>query len=194
MNIIMINNIVDQITLDCLTNKYFLKKKQLAQERIIIDKKEKKFYRKRILNLTRDLLLKKHECPESNNNEISSSFDNYVKICINYFKALDNNDIIQKELKYIENNETDILNELNLNNNTNTNDNINNYNTEEENKLMMRTLKVKNPLNNFIKKTIINKKEIILPKEKDINLSDPNLRNKGIRKKKNISINYDENN
>jgi hypothetical protein len=59
----------------------------------------------------------------------------------------------------------------------------------------MRSVKINAPsLDNFIIKTITKKPEnIILPKQKEINLMDPILKNKGICKKKNITNKYDEN-
>jgi hypothetical protein len=59
----------------------------------------------------------------------------------------------------------------------------------------MRSFKITKPsLDNFVKIKYTKKpSEIVLPKQKDINLKDPDLRNKGIRKKKNIINKYDEN-
>ena len=39
---------------------------------------------------------------------------------------------------------------------------------------------------------IVPKEEPVLPKQKDINLKDPALKNKGIRKKKNINNKYED--
>ena len=56
----------------------------------------------------------------------------------------------------------------------------------------MRKINVKqNSLDAFVKKKK-NPKEIILPKQKKINLKDPLLKNKGIIKKKNIINKYEE--
>jgi hypothetical protein len=65
---------------------------------------------------------------------------------------------------------------------------------EEANTLLMRSFKIAKPsLDNFVKiKYTKSPSEIILPKQKEINLKDPDLRNKGIRKKKNIINKYDE--
>ena len=66
---------------------------------------------------------------------------------------------------------------------------------EEANNILMRSFKITKPsLDNFVTIKYTKKpSEIILPKQKDINLKDPDLRNKGIRKKKNIINKYDEN-
>ena len=53
----MSENVITQITLDCLINKEVYEKMQHNFKKPrIVNKKEKKFYRKRILNLTRELL------------------------------------------------------------------------------------------------------------------------------------------
>jgi len=57
----------------------------------------------------------------------------------------------------------------------------------------MRSIKIKNGLENFVTiKSFKKPDEMILPKIKEINLEEPTLRNKGIQKKENINIKYDE--
>ena len=58
----------------------------------------------------------------------------------------------------------------------------------------MRSIKMEIPtLDKYVKKTSTKKKEnIILPKQKTINLQDPELKNKGL-KKKNITNKYEDN-
>ena len=67
---------------------------------------------------------------------------------------------------------------------------------EEADKLLMRKINIKsNSLDNFVTKTNITKKEVVLPRNKNINLTDPDLRTKGITrqaKKKNIVNIYEE--
>ncbi len=177
-----------QITLDCLLNKEVYEKMQdNFKQSKNINKKDKKFYRKRILNLTRELLLKKDDNYNEINPDIKFSFDNYVKTCIQYFKIIDNNDIIQEEYKDF-NADLDNHDDLNINNNNNCYD-------KEKDKLFMRSIKMPNGLEKFVK-IITTKKpeEIILPKIKEIDLKEPTLRMKGIQsiqgipKKENIII------
>jgi hypothetical protein len=187
----MSENIINQITLDCLINREIYEKQKYGEKNIKINRKDKKFYRKRILNLTRELLLSKKENNEVTDNlatvvtpDLLNAFNNFVKVCIHNFKIVDKNDIIQEEYKDIN---IEVLNE-----------NINQENYEEkpieDNRLFMRSTKAKPSLDNFVK--CISKKEeelIILPKIREINLKEPKLRNKGIKKKENINIVYDEN-
>ena len=64
---------------------------------------------------------------------------------------------------------------------------------EQANQMLMRTIKIPhNSLDKFIKKTIIDPPDIFIPKQKDINLKEPYLKNKGICKKKNINNKYEE--
>jgi hypothetical protein len=163
------NNIAQEITLEYLT-KRIKPKQDIIDERNVKNRKERKFYRKRIINLTRDLLIKKQDCPEFYVEDITSSFDIYVKSCIHYFKALDENDILQKDL-------------VDLDDNDNEEDEIiYEYNKEEDDKLLMRSIKMTKTLDNFIKKTTeVKKTEIILPKIKEIDIKNPELKLKGIK-------------
>jgi hypothetical protein len=177
---------LNQVTLDCLLNKNMYNKHLLAERKKTTNKRDKKFYKRRIFDLTKELLLTKEE-PDNLFPDVKYSFDIFVDSCIHYFKSKDNNDIIQAEYKNIEEMnviESDLL-ELNVESPL----------TEEEaNTLLMRSFKITQPsLDNFVKiKYTKSPCEIILPKQKDINLKDPDLRNKGIRKKKNIMNKYDE--
>ena len=103
---------------------------------------------------------------------------------------MDHNDIVQADYINLENscNIGNNIPELNI-------DDLNNK--EEADKLLLRSIKVSNSsLDTFIKRTFIKKsEEIIYPKKKEINLKDPELKNKGIlnlNKKKNITNKYDE--
>ena len=177
---------VNQVTLNCLMNKEQYSKYVSNVITKKINRKDKKFYRKRIYNLTKELLLTDEQTacllPD-----VKYAFDNYIKTCIYYFKTLDNNDIIQEEYKEINNAELNKLFDKDVDL-----DNI--VTPEEANKFLMRSIKLNNPsLDNFVIKTITKMPEdIILPKQKEINLMDPILKNKGICKKKNITNKYHE--
>ena len=188
----MSDKLVHQITLDCLINKEIFNKQKSIEKHMKVNKKDKKFYRKRILNLTRELLLSGKDKENENENEsiippdLLYSFNNYVKTCINNFKTIDKNDIIQEEYKAIDTSKNESYLEIELKELEDK--------TLEDNKLFMRSIKTKNYLDDFVKYKYIKKEEdMILPKMKDINLKEPNLRNKGIKKKENIPIIYDEN-
>ena len=182
---------VNQVTLDCLLNKSQYSKFLMNKTEKISNKKDKKFYRKRIFSLTKELLLSK-EKPEKLFPDVEYAFNNYVNSCVHYFRAIDSNDILQTE--YTSFNELTTLDGLILGL-----EDDDTTSKEEADKLMMRSINISNPsLDHFITRKITKKPEqMILPKQKDINLSDPILKNKGViisDKKKNINNNYGETN
>jgi hypothetical protein len=176
---------VNQVTLDCLLNKEMFNKHVKNQKAKSINKEERKFYKKRIYNLFKELLITKEE-PEDLLPDVKYAYDNFIYSCIHYFKTIDNNDLNQEEYKNL-NDEPDISSIPELNDD--------NLKTEEEaNKLLMRSIKITTPpLDKFVKrKTTRVEEKLIMPKQKEINLNDPELKLKGINKKKNITNKYDE--
>jgi hypothetical protein len=75
------------------------------------------------------------------------------------------------------------------------NDNDISGNVVDADKLLMRSIKMNVPtLDKYVTRTSTKKKdEIILPKQKNINLNDPELKNKGL-KKNNITNIYEDKN
>lgn len=181
----MSQSFVDQVTLDYLLNKDMFNKHIKTQKAKSINKEDRKFYKKRIYNLFKELLITKEE-PEDLLPDVKYAYDNFINSCINYFKTIDNNDLIQEEYKGLD--ETpDIISIPELKDN--------NLQTEEDaNKLLMRSIKITTlPLDNFVKRKSTKVEEkLILPKQKEINLNEPELKIKGINKKKNITNKYDE--
>jgi hypothetical protein len=72
-----------------LYNKLTANKKQ-AQD----NKTARKVYKKRLLDLTKELL--SNEKPENLMPDVEYAFDNYVKTCVRYFKIIDETDVIQQ--------------------------------------------------------------------------------------------------
>ena len=178
---------ISDINLEMLFNKRQHPKTETAPK--LYSKKDKKFYKKRIYDLTKSLL--NNELPPVIFPEVLCAFDNYVKTCIKYFKVLDTSDIIQED--YIGMDEEDLDEELDEDDDVNKI--IENVQDNSHDKLMMRSIKITEPnaLEKLVKRTITKKEvEPIIPQQKDINLKDPILKNKGIRKKKNITNKYDE--
>ena len=173
---------ISDINIEMLFNKRQHPKTETASK--MYSKKDKKFYKKRIYDLTKSLL--NNELPPVIFPEVLCAFDNYVKTCIKYFKVLDTTDIIQED--YIGMDEEHELDD-------DENEIIENVQDNSHDKLMMRSIKITEPnaLEKLVKRTITKKEvEPIIPQQKDINLKDPILKNKGIRKKKNITNKYDE--
>jgi hypothetical protein len=181
------DNLINEITLDCLMNKEQYQKYVLQKNIKKNNLKDIKFYRKRIYFLTKELLLSKEQ-PKDLLPEVKYAYENYVKTCINYFKVVDRNDIIQEDyVDVINDNDIILSEELN-----NLDEIIKEDTKKNPDEYLMRQVNIKkNSLDGFVTKKSNNQKELILPKEKNINLKDPSLKNKGIVKKKNITNNYE---
>lgn len=192
----MSETFVNQVTLDCLLNRDLLNSHLKSKMCKSANKKDKKFYRKRIYTLVKDLLIEKDASNNLNSinipPDVKYAFDNFVKTCITHFKNTDTCDIIQSDYQNIEEsvligNDIPELNDDHLT-------------KEEADKLLIRSIKLpaNNTLDHFVKKKVTaNKKKMILPKQKNIDLKDPSLKMKGViakDKKKNLHNKYEETN
>jgi hypothetical protein len=193
-------NSVDYMTLEIMANSdtynKYLKRNHLDHDSVL--KKEKKFYRKRIISMTKDILFNgvskndKQETTDTSNasskidDVIINAFNIYARMCISYFKFKDTMDTIQGEYKDMNMNiganvdETgDVHNDVNNEENNEENEN----NIMEANKLFMKQMDKKViTLDNFVIKISPPKEEMMLPKTKDYNLNDPKFKKKDIKK------------
>ena len=184
---------VDQVTLDCLLNKSLFNTQVKNKKAQSVNKEDKKFYKKRIYNLFKEMLINKAE-PEDLFPDVKYAYDNFINASINYFKTIDNTDLLQEEYKTLDEAALENINAI-----PELGDDIA---VEEADKLMMRSIKIKPPsLDKYVKrKTTKPQEKMILPKQKEVNLMDPELKVKGIQsnsnnnniKKKNITNKYDE--
>ena len=142
------------------------------------NKRDKRFYKKRVFELTKQLL--NGEKPNRVTSSLKLSFDNYVKSSIEYLKILDTTDIIQEEYigsdleKDIVNSEPLIVDDLLLSSKCFT------------------LSKIPTLTDNFIKIKQKKKKEMWIPVQKEIDLKNPQLKIKGITKKINITNKYED--
>jgi hypothetical protein len=185
---------VDQVTLDCLLNKSLFNTQVKNKKAQSVNKEERKFYKKRIYNLFKEMLINKAE-PADLLPDVKYTYDNFINASINYFKTIDNNDLLQEEYKTLDEAALENINAI-----PELGDDIA---VEEADKLMMRSIKIKPPsLDKYVKrKTTKPQEKMILPKQKEVNLMDPELKVKGLNsssnnnnniKKKNITNKYDE--
>ncbi len=186
------DNLINQITLNYFLNKDQLERHMQNKINKTANKKDKKFYRKRILSLAKDILYGLDN-PLTQLPDIKYAFDNYVKTCVTCFKSIDTSDILQEEYKEYEIEEEE--------NNLEISEEESMLLKEKADKLMLRSVKMDvKTLDSFVKKTNVKKEPtIILPQQKEINLKDPNLKTKGIKnnsikKKKNIRNIYEKKN
>ena len=149
------------------------------------NKEERKFYRKRTYNLFKEIINGKP--PKNLAPDIKYAYDTFVNAAIMYFKTIDCSDIIQSEYNgcdFALEGCSDAMWDASANIPSN----------KEADVLLMRSIKINPPtLDKFVKrKTTKVEEQIIMPKQKEINLNDPELKLKGINKKKNITNKYDE--
>ena len=189
---------VDQVTLDCLLNKSMFNAHVKIKQAQSVNKEERKFYKKRIYNLFKEMLINKAE-PEDLLPDVKYAYDNFINASINYFKTIDNNDLLQEEYKTLDEEEIAHLENINAIPELGDDDNI--VGLEEADKLLMRSIKITTaPLDKFVKRKSTKPEALmIMPKQKEINLMDPELKIKGlqsnnniIQKKENITNKYDE--
>ena len=131
-----------------------------------INKDDLKFYRKRILQQTKNYLREGRL-----ENSIDRAFDNYADKLIEYYKFIDKKEIIQKEYENMEENLSKEIKDIDL---------------LEENKKMMKEVEppvktIKDFVNVVAEKP---RKKRVIPKVKQYNLKKDELRIKGLKKEK----------
>ena len=191
-------NSIDYMTLEIMANSdtynKYLKRNNLDHDSVL--KKEKKFYRKRIISMTKDILFNgiyKNDNQENNGKSnqsskiddvIINSFNTYARMCITYFKFKDTMDEIQGEYKNMNvDPSVDPNGGANIDETGDIHNEGNENNIMEANKLFMKQMDKKViTLDNFVIKTSAPKEEMILPKTKDYKLNDPKFKKKDIKK------------
>lgn len=131
-----------------------------------VNKDDLKFYRKRILQQTKDYLREGRL-----EGSIDRAFDNYADKLIEYYKFIDKKEIIQKDYEDIVSSSKKDLKKLDM---------------KEENMKIMRDVEpnvktIKDFINVITEKP---KKKKIIPKVKEFNLRKEELRIKGLKKEK----------
>lgn len=182
----MSNSYINQITIDCLLNREAMGEHVMKQREKQINKEELNFYRKRIYNLFKEIISNKP--PEDMPPDVKYAYDTFIKASIHYFKVADNNDLLQEEYK-----DVDIpLQECSENVEETA---INIVADHEANKFLMRSVKMDAPtLDKYVKRTHNKIQDnIILPKSREVDIMNPELKNKGL-KKNNINHLYEDNN
>ena len=181
----MSNSYINQITLDCLLNKEAMGEHVMKQRKKQINKEEFIFYRKRIYNLFKEII--SNQSPSDMPPDVKYAYDTFIKASIHYFKVSDNNDLLQEEYKDID----FPLHECSEESDETA---INIIANNEANKLLMRSVKMDMPtLDKYVKRTSVKKENnIILPKSREVDIMNPDLKNKGL-KKNNINKLYEDN-
>lgn len=149
----MSQDLINQITLNCLMNKHQYEKYVTNKISKSINEEDKKNYMERILSLTKELITNSESEVEEENTiapDVKYTFEQYIKSCIQYFKLTDNNDVIQEkyrelDIKVIEEEdvqEEDVQEEE---------EELEKEEKEQDNSLWVRSIKMCNPsLDSFI--------------------------------------------
>ena len=184
----MSDHIIKQFNLEYLINKQYNTK--INKNEPQINRSDKKFYRKRILNMVRNLLMNEtNDIPQ----DIQRAFNYYIKQSIEYFKLLDITDTIQ---------ETHAINDTNTTGDDNVletlfaifePDSVQPNSITNVNHIIMKSPTIKeNTLDTFIKRNKCVENTNVFPSQKIINLKNPAFKNKGICKKKYLNNTYEE--
>jgi hypothetical protein len=169
-------------------DQFKMYKTQHVKKVLTTYRKEMKFYKRRIYDLTKQLI--QTEDPITHlPDDIKQSFRIFTENCIEYFKMQDKSDILQGD--FIEN----VVIQTDADADKDTNKEVPFVEgVEDMNQQLLRSIKIReeNSLERLVKRTnIVTPSTLVLPQEKELNLNDPSLKNKGICKKKNIDNTYD---
>lgn len=130
------------------------------------DKEDIKFYRKRILHLTKSLLKNETKTTSS----IKAAFDNYIHEVITHFEFIDKKDIMQKEYENYSKEDKKPKTDFKI---------------LEKDQLIMKDIKEKKKnIDDFVIHKNKPVKVLVPPKIKKINLKTDELKKKGINKEK----------
>lgn len=175
------SSILEYLTNPAYYNIISKNRKNMINNMNINNKQEVKFYRKRIIALTKDML--KGAVPSEGLKEIH---DEYVKSIIKYFKILDKTDIIQDQYNNISDEVKDSSD--NFKDNDDDDDDViidETLTIDDANELIMKKPVVTSNLNNFVISTATQQTDTrIIPVKLEIDLNSPSLKRKGIKPKK----------
>ena len=155
-----------QVDLLYLTNPNFKIKYNKKQESFL-NEEDVKFYRKRILQTTKDYLRGSRLTEEINN-----VFEEYANMLIQHYKFIDKKEMIQEDYKNLPKKKEK---------------KPKNFKLKKENELMMKKTEIeKKTIKDFIPIVVKErkKKKMIIPKKKDFDLKNPKNRKKGLKKEK----------
>ena len=149
-----------------LTNPHFKFKYNKKQESFL-NEEDVKFYRKRILQTTKEYLRGSKLTEEINN-----LFEEYANMLIQHYKFIDKKELIQEDYKNLPKKKETKPKNFKLN---------------KENELMLKKTEIeKKTIKDFIPIVVKErkKKKMIIPKKKDYDLKNPKNRKKGLKKEK----------
>jgi hypothetical protein len=170
---------INYITLEIMANSdtynKYLKRNNLQHDTVL--KGDKRFYRKRIAAMAKDILNNNvnNNSDSPINDVIINAFNTFARLCISHFKFKDTMDNIQGDYKDM------VI--VDTRGGASGVDTIEGWSMDEANKLFMKQIDKKViTMDNFVTKTSPPQDEMIIPKTKDLNLKDPKYKKKDIKK------------
>lgn len=170
---------INYITLETMANfdtyNKYLKRNNLEHDTVL--KVDKRFYRKRIAAMAKDILNNNvnNNSDSPINDVIINAFNTFARLCISHFKFKDTMDNIQGDYKDM------VL--VDKHGGVAGVDNLDGWSMDEANKLFMKQVDKKViTMDNFVTKTSPPQDEMIIPQTKDLNLKDPKYKKKDIKK------------
>jgi len=188
-----LSNDADNATLAFFSNPMYLsliKKREQLIDNTKDNKKNVKFYRKRLVSLFKDLIKDDNDSPTQ---ELKEMYNRFVNTAMHYFQVIDKKDIIQEQhIKHADEEEQsdkiidDVLNDLDSG--------AENLTINEANDLMMKkTIQMASLDNYVITKHDNSSTEFrIIPVKLEIDLKTPNLKTKGVKLKTKVKKNKEE--
>ena len=160
---------INRITLQYFTNPSYYD--DVQPDNAVVEaarRKDVKFYRRRIVAMTKELFRQGTSCKS-----LQLAFDCYVNSAVAHLKMLDTKDILQKEYQGLEASQPSAIcpQEASLK-------------LEEANSRIMKAQQIGGTLDSFVTSTKTVESEEVPPKLKTINLHDPQLKTKGVKRKK----------
>ena len=170
---------INYITLEIMANSdtynKYLKRNNLEHDTVL--KGDKRFYRKRIAAMAKDILNNNvnNNSDSPINDVIINAFNTFARLCISHFKFKDTMDNIQGDYK-----DMVLVDTCGVASGVDTTEG---WSMDEANKLFMKQIDKKViTMDNFVTKTSPPQDEMIIPKTKDLNLKDPKYKKKDIKK------------
>ena len=159
------NKSINAITLEYMMNPKIYDMYISNKGKDEINKSDVKFYRKRIIALTKDMFSTKN----THTNTINLAFNEYIKECIEYLRFQDKFDLLQEEFADISYNSPIDNSEPDL---------------ETATRQIFKQPPKVNTLDKFVKVTKADVEEMHIPQQKELDLDNPKLKRKGLKDKK----------
>ena len=162
----MISNEVDALTLQYFVNNKFEKSvnPDSIKNNSGITTAERKFYKKRIIQLVKDLFKK-----SAPNDVLQSSFNDFVFSSMSYFKITDASEVMQEEYQNVESDQKSAC------------DNDVDISTLDQG--IFNVASQESTLDTFVTTKTVKMPEKILPKTRPINITNDKFKMKGVKKK-----------